>query len=254
MPRNLRASWLLAIATAFGFLCGGPLTGRASAATFTVDPTQIYLSGRTPSVLVTLRNDSNETLQFQLSVFAWSQSPSGEMQLEPTDDIVFFPTLLTLKPNETRRVRVGGATPTDVREKTYRIFVEELPPSGPKTGGVRVLTRMGIPVFVRPAKEVATATLVDLRQTDGTVHFALANVGTVHVVPQRITLSGLTGSNMAFSQQTDGWYVLAGGRREFDMRVPKDACARVTSILVDVQFASGKLQERLQTPTGACAR
>jgi len=42
----------------------------AAAATFTVDPTQIFLSGRSGSVLLTLRNESNETLQFQLSVFA----------------------------------------------------------------------------------------------------------------------------------------------------------------------------------------
>jgi fimbrial chaperone protein len=93
-------------------------------------------------------------LQFQLSVFAWAQSPSGEMQLEPTEDIVFFPTLLTLKPNETRRVRVGSATTQEVREKTYRIFVEELPPAGTVAGsGVRVLTKMGIPIFVRPVKK-----------------------------------------------------------------------------------------------------
>ena len=45
-----------------------------------------------------------------------------------------------------------------------------------------------------------------------------------------------------------------GGRREFDMAFPKNACAQVTSIVVDVQFASGKLQERLQTPNGACPR
>jgi fimbrial chaperone protein len=235
-------------------LWGGPQAGAASAATFTVDPTQIFLSGRTGSVLLTLRNESNEVLQFQLSVFAWTQSPSGQMELTPTEDIVFFPTLLTLKPKETRRVRVASATPQDVREKTYRIFVEELPPVDPVSNGVRVLTKMGIPIFIRPAKEVATAALNDLRQQDGTLRFTLANAGTVHVVPQSIKVRGLTGSKTAFDRDLDGWYVLAGGRREFDLAFPKDACAQVTSIVVDVQFASGKLQERLQTPAGVCPR
>jgi fimbrial chaperone protein len=236
------------------WLWGTVQAGTASAATFTVDPTQIFLSGRTGSVLLTLRNDSTETLQFELSVFAWTQSPTGEMQLEPTEDIVFFPTLLTLKPKETRRVRVGSATPQDVREKTYRIFVEELPPTNPVGNGVRVLTKMGIPIFVRPAKEVATATLNELRQQDGALRFTLANAGTVHLVPQTIKVRGLTGSNTAFDHELEGWYVLAGGRREFDMAFPKNACAQVTSIVVDIQFASGKLQERLQTPTGVCPR
>jgi fimbrial chaperone protein len=254
-PACRKTGRFLVTALTIAWLWGGPQAGAASAATFTVDPTQIFLSGRTGSVLLTLRNESDETLQFQLSVFEWGQSPTGEMQLQPTEDIVFFPTLLTLKPKETRRVRVGGATKQDVREKTYRIFVEELPPTGPATSnGVRVLTKMGIPIFVRPVKEVATATLNDLRQQDGTLRFTLANAGTVHIVPQTIKVRGLAGSNTAFDRDLEGWYVLAGGRREFEMAFPKNACAQVTSIVVDIQFASGKLQERLQTPNGACPR
>lgn len=254
MPVSRWAGRFLATALVIAWLWGGPAAGVASAATFTVDPTQIFLSGRTGSVLLTLRNDSSETLQFQLSVFAWQQSASGQMELEPTEDIVFFPTLLTLKAKETRRVRVASATPQDAREKTYRVFVEELPPTGASTSGVRVLTKMGIPIFVRPAKEVATATLNDLRQQDGALRFTLGNAGTVHVVPQSITVRGLTGSNAAFTRELEGWYVLAGGRREFDLALPEDVCAQVTSIVVDVLFASGKLQERLQTPGGACPR
>jgi fimbrial chaperone protein len=211
---------LLAIALAVAWWWGGPQAGTASAATFTVDPTQIFLTGRSGSVLLTLRNDSTETLRFQLSVFAWTQTPSGEMQLEPTEDIVFFPTLLTLKPTETRRVRVGTATGFDVREKTYRIFVEELPPEGQVQEGIRVLTKMGIPIFLRPAKEVASATLNDLRQQDGALRFTLTNAGTVHVVPQNIKVRGLACSKTTFERELDGWYVLAGGRREFEMAFP----------------------------------
>ena len=241
---------------ALGAACvvgGGPQARTASAATFTVNPTQIFLSGRTGSVLLTLRNESAETLSFQLSVFTWTQSVSGQMQLEPTADIVFFPSLLTLKPSETRRVRVGNATALDVREKTYRIFVEELPPVDKVQEGVRVLTKLGIPIFLRPAKEVASATVNELRQQDGTLRFTLTNAGTVHVMPQSIKVRGLAGSNTAFERELEGWYVLAGSRREFEMVFPKTQCAHVTSIVVDVQFGSGKLQERLQTPTGACS-
>jgi len=227
--------------------------GTAAAATFTVDPTQIYLSGRTGSALLTLHNQSTETLRFQLSVFAWTQTPAGEMELVPTEDIVFFPALLTLKPSEMRRIRIGSATTPAAREKTYRIFVEELPPAEKTTEGVRVLTKMGIPIFVRPAKEVATATLVNLRQQDGGVRFTLNNAGTVHIVPQGITVRGLAGSEVAFEKQLDGWYVLAGGRRDFEMALPEESCARVTSIVAEVQFATGRVQEHLQTPAGVCA-
>jgi fimbrial chaperone protein len=237
------------------WLWGGPQAGAAAAATFTVDPTQILLTGRSGSVLLTLRNESTETLQFQLSVFAWAQSPSGEMQLEPTEDIVFFPTLLTLKPNETRRVRVGSATTQEVREKTYRIFVEELPPAGTvASSGVRVLTKMGIPIFVRPVKEVATATLNDLRQQDGAFRFTLTNAGTVHVVPQTIKVRGLAGSNTAFDRDLEGWY--CAGRRPARVR---NGISKERMCASDIHRGGhpvrvGKLHEQLQTPNGACPR
>ena len=232
---------------------GGPRGAAASAATFTVDPTQIFLLNRTASVLLTLHNESTETLSFQLSAFSWTQSVTGEMQLQPTQDIVFYPPLLTLKASETRRVRVGTTAAFDAREKTYRLFVEELPPADtPK--GVRVLTKMGIPIFLRPAKQIATAELTDLRQRDGVLKFTLSNAGTVHFLPRSIKVRGLAGTATAFERDVEGWYLLAGGRRDFETTLPKNACAQVTSVIVDVQFESGQVQEHLQTPSGACPR
>jgi fimbrial chaperone protein len=70
--------------------------------------------------------------------------------------------MMTLSPGEERRMRVAvTATPGEV-ERTYRIFIEELPP--PKnepdgSNGVQVLTRVGIPIFVAPVKTSAQATV-----------------------------------------------------------------------------------------------
>ena len=109
-------------------------------------------------------------------------------------------------------------------------------------------------VLARGARVDASGTLGLVAGQDGTLRFTLTNTGSVHVVPQSIKVRGLAGSNTAFDRDLDGWYVLAGGRREFDTTVPKNACAQVTSIVVDIQFATGKLQERLQTPNGVCPR
>jgi hypothetical protein len=64
---------------------------------------------------------------------------------------------------------------------------------------------------------------------------------------------GLADSTETFAQQLEGWYVLAGGRREFSLNLPESECSRVTSLVVDIEFASGSLQERLQTPGGVCS-
>jgi fimbrial chaperone protein len=251
----MRISRLLFVAFAMVTCLGA--AAPAPAATFSVNPTQIFLAGRTTSSLLTLRNDSTEMLRFQLTAFAWSQSAAGEIELQPTSDVVFFPALLALKPGEERRIRVGSTVAAAAAEKTYRIFVEELPPAGESAAGsaVRVLTKMGIPIFVRPAKEAASATLSELGVRDGTLHFVLRNTGTVHFVPQSISLRGIAADGRpAFEQELAAWYVLAGGRRDFDVALPPADCGRAVSMVLEIRLGSTSLEETLQTPGGACAR
>jgi fimbrial chaperone protein len=246
--------WAAAILTAGVWL--GSLA-PASAATFTVNPTQIFLSGRTTTALLTLKNESDEELRFQLSAFAWQQTPGGEITLTPTEDVVFFPALLTLKPQEERRIRVGSTVAPAGQERTYRVFVEELPPANAPAGAsaVRVLTKMGIPIFIRPARELASADLRALETRGGALHFTVANGGSVHFVPQKVTVRGTGASGeRVFERDVQAWYILAGGRREFDIPLPESECARVRSLAVDVAFGSTTLKETRQTPGGACGR
>jgi len=241
------------VATALALLA---VSASASAATFTVNPTQIFLSGKTTTALLTLRNESDETLRFQLSAFGWQQSPTGEMALTPTQDVVFFPALLTLGPKEERRIRVGSTVPAAAQERTYRIFVEELPSAaGQKENAVRVLTKMGIPIFIRPAKETATADLRDLALRDGALQFVLDNRGTVHFVPEKVVVraAGASGERL-HEEELKAWYILAGGRRDFAAVIPPAACANVTSLTVEVEFNANVLKESLQTPGGTCKK
>jgi len=238
-------------------LVSGVFIGQASASTFNVSPTQVFLSGKASSALLTLRNDSEEPLRFQLSVFAWDQSPSGEMTLAPTQDVVFFPALLTLAPKEERKIRVGRMVAPANVERTYRIFVEELPSleavSNP-AASVKVLTKMGIPIFVRPAKEDTTAGITGAETHDGTLHFTLANSGTVHFVPERIIVRGLADGKSVFETQIPAWYVLAGGKRDFEFELPKPDCGRATALQVQVAFNSSTIDQRVELPAGSCTQ
>ena len=238
-------------------LLAGPAVPSAYAVSFSVSPTQIVLAGRTRSALLTIRNESTDVLRFQLSAFAWQQSPAGEVQLNATEDIVFFPALFTLQPGEERRIRVGTpVTAVAQREQSYRIFVEELPPvsvATEKPAGVRVLTRMGIPIFLRPAKETASATLDGLAMRDGKVAFTLSNTGAVHFIPRRVTARGADASGKTiFEQPVSGWYVLAGGRREFAVDAPEGACERVALLTIEAELPFATLTERLERAPGVC--
>ena len=230
----------------------------AEAATFTVNPTQIYLTGKSASALLTLRNDSQEPLRFQLSAFAWSQGVRGEIELEPTSDVIFFPALLTLKPGEERKVRVGGVTAAGAAEKTYRIFVEELPAVDSTLPGasVKVITKMGVPIFVRPQEERTAVDLSDVDVAAGRVRFAVANQGSVHVVPTSITVRASDGAGASIVEKAVvGWYILAGGRREFDVELPAGDCARIATILIEMKIDDQEAITRtVQAPGGACAQ
>ncbi len=229
----------------------------AGATTFTVTPVHVFLSQQTKSVLLTLRNTSDQPLRFQLSVFAWDQDPQGELQLAPTTDIVFFPPLLSLASGEQRRVRIGAVTPPGTAEKTYRLFVEELPaPAGspPSAGGeVKVLTRLGIPIFLQPAQPVFGGRIENLVVREGRIAFVLRNTGSVHFVANVMRLSGYdAGGNKMLEGTLEGWYVLAGGLRRFHLAVPKDKCGDLRMVSVEAETERGVITERVEVPPDAC--
>lgn len=209
-------------------------TLRASA--FRVTPVQVRMTGKS-STLLTLANESGEPLRFQISAFAWTQGPAGEIQLAPTDDITFFPALLTLGAGEERKVRVGSNTVATDVEKTYRIFFEELPPADrpdQKRNEVKILTKMGVPIFVQTASSAAEGRISDLKLTGSDVTFRVANSGTAHFTIQKVhvALSDDSGKKV-FERDLDGWYVLAGGYRQYRVEVPSAICRQVTSVAVD---------------------
>jgi fimbrial chaperone protein len=230
--------------------------GPAVAANFSVHPIRLVFAPETRSSILRLTNQSPEPLRLQLSLFAWDQRPDGEMQLSPTEDLVFFPTLLTLGPGESRNIRVGPATPFAAIEKTYRVFVEELPPlasaeGGP--GGVRVLTRIGIPIFLQPAQVIQRGHIGSLTVRQGTLSFEVHNTGNVHFIEQAVRITGFgPAKDSLFDREVAGWYVLTGGFRTHRVDLPKDTCAKIRVLAVAVHTESGTFQERLDIPPGAC--
>jgi fimbrial chaperone protein len=247
---------LLALAL---LLSAGQLSGPrpALAADFTVNPIQIFLSGQSQSAILTVHNTSGEPLRFQLNAFAWAQDSSGQMLLTPTGEIIFFPRLLTLAPGEQRIVRVGtSAPPAGPVERTYRIFVEELPPqaqSAATAGQVRVLARMGIPIFVEARAGRAELRLSPPAQQPGRLVFELRNAGTKHVVPQAIRVRGQgPGGETLWQGELEGWYILAGQQRIYEMALPREECLRTRTVEVEAKAGEQTLTERLTIGSATC--
>jgi len=256
-PGTMAAHSRRTFAASVAIAAGLALSQAAAAATFTVNPTQVFLSSTTRSALITIKNETDKPVRFQMRMMAWTQDPSGQMQLAPTQDIVFFPSLLTLNGREERRLRVGAEVPTGPVEKTYRLFIEELPPaeSVQAPNVLLILTKVGIPIFLQPARLTTSAGLQDLGLKAGRFSFRLVNSGSFHFMPRDVRVRGLDQAGAAvLDQKLDAWYVLAGGERVFDLEIPANGCARIRSFVVEAQLPNSTLKETLQAPDGACAK
>jgi fimbrial chaperone protein len=231
-----------------------------SASAYKVTPVRVTFSGPS-STLLTLKNESDQPLRFQITSFSWSQDPKGAMQLVPTEEIVFFPALLSLNPGEERKVRVAATVAAKDVEKTYRIFFEELPPleNSQNAGAqVRILTKMGIPIFVAPMKGNAEASIDSVRMEKGTLGFDVRNSGNVHFALEGVKLRGI-GSNgeTLFDRQLDGWYVLAGSPRTYSVEVPAADCSKLKKVVIEAQtdvtsVGNGTVTREFEVSPGLC--
>jgi fimbrial chaperone protein len=224
---------------------------------FTVSPTQVFLTARASSTMLTLTNESQEALRFQLQVFKWDQSPSGEMLLTPTEDVVFFPQLVELKSREARKIRVGTTSAFGAVERTYRIFVEELPalvtPGRPATG-VQMRTRMGIPIFMQPVKATAGGTLTEPATAKGRITLKLENRGSVHFIADTVRVIGQTAAGTeTFSKIVNGWYVLAGGSHVFEFALTDAECKASATLLAEAKIGETVLRSQAKLDSTGCA-
>ena len=209
----------------------------ASASNFTVTPTEVNLSTSATSALVTLRNGSKLPLRFEITLVSWSEDEHGKMTLTPSSDVTFFPKLVELTPGASRNIRIGinAGTARDV-EQSFRLFVEELPDqSAPAANAVALRTRVGIPVFVRPAKPSRTAAIESVSVENGKVLARVRNTGNLHISVDTISVKGTSGSGApTFTKEGPGWYVLPGATRVFEVPMTATECKATTSVAVEV--------------------
>jgi fimbrial chaperone protein len=245
---STRLAALAAVALVLG-------AGPALAAEVQVSPVIVSLSPSARSAIVVVRNQGQETARFELQARSWEQSLAGEMVLGPTSDLAVYPPMLSLAPGEERNVRIGAITPFGGVEKAYRVFLQEMPPPETQEGPaqVRVLSRIGLPVFLAPAKAVERTRILDLAARGGKVTFRLVNEGTVHVRPASVKLAGLAaGGKGTFETELAAWYVLPGGERVYEAEIPREACSATREIEVSAKLARDVIRATLATPS-ACA-
>jgi fimbrial chaperone protein len=226
----------------------------AHAGTFTVNPTTLELGERHHSAVLVLENTGPEPIRFEATAYRWDESEGGEMLLDPTDELLVFPTLFVLAPGARQPVRVGVPEAGAADEQTWRVFIEELPAlSAGGDVGVQVRTRMGIPVFLPPAEPQVSGYVAGSGLTDAHLDVRVVNDGNVHFRVAQVRVVGRTvAGDATFTGSTRGWYVLAGGTRTFGFDVPAEQCTDLAEIEVQAETDRGTFTSRIPVSPAGC--
>lgn len=224
-----------------------------AALTLNVSPIPIVITGGGTSTMVHLRNEGSRPLRLEASTYAWSQSASGEDSLTPTTELLVFPSLLTIEPGKTRKVRVGTQGGYGPQEKPFRVVFGELPanvstPESAET--VQVVARVSVPIFVQPAGATAALSIQGLTATKDRIRFQIRNVGGAHARIGKVELKFLgEGHAVLGSKELSGWYVLPGKTRPYDVPLGSElSCAGATRLVVTAVARTGATSATLSQP------
>jgi fimbrial chaperone protein len=218
------------------------MTTSAFAGAFEVKPTTVSLDNSRAPGAVSVVNTGGEPVRFQVKAVAWTQNDRGGMALVPTKDVVVYPSLFTIPAGGTQSVRVAVVAERAAKERSYRILIEELPSPRPADergpSEVRVLTHMGVPVFLAPASAHVAGSVdgvIDARSVHVTAH----NQGSVHVRVGTVHVTGTRGGRLAFEKSVAGWYVLPGDNQVYHHALPAGGCAGADELRIEASTERG---------------
>jgi fimbrial chaperone protein len=229
----------------------------AAAANFDIKPIRIVLDEKVKLEKLTITNVSDTEFPIQIRGYEWSQNEKGEDVYSETKDIIIFPKILSIKQGEERIIRIGTSIRPEAREKTYRLYVEEMPlPETEKAGAnIRLFMKVGIPVFINPVKIENHAEIEDMAVVNGKLKVKVRNQGNSHFMVTGVTVRGETNEGKErFARDMGGWYLLNGSRKTYETDVPADVCGAISHLNVEVKTSKVTVKKSIAMDKTMCGQ
>lgn len=221
---------------------------------FSINPVRIFFEGVKKTDILTIKNESAKSVTLQISAVAWTQDEKGENVYEPTEDILFFPKLLEIKHGEEKIIRIGNNVSRSDEEKTYRLFIEEIPDnSTEETTWVKILMKVGIPIFILPLKTAASGVIEKFELNKSSLSLGVKNDGNVHFIIRSIKITGKdSDGKQVYAIEEAGGYLHHGRSKGFIFEIPEDVCYRVKSLNVHVDTDRLMMEKLIETVGEMC--
>jgi fimbrial chaperone protein len=218
------------------------IVSPALAAEFSVSPIRAEFKPGVISETITVTNDGATPLKAAVKLMEWTQDASGKDVYTESADLVYFPREFEVQGGGRRLIRVGTKAPAGTVERTYRLFVEEVPPNRPSAARAEVAFHFSfaVPIFLTPAVPRVQLEVADPVVTRGKLSAVVRNTGNQHarLIKVRIT------DDASFSVDLPGWYLLAGSQRSHDTELPREVCRRGRPLKIQVESEGGQSLER----------
>jgi fimbrial chaperone protein len=195
-------------------LAGGPGKGQDVAQGMTIFPVTVELPPGQLAATLTLQNDNDRDLPFQVRPYAWGP-PQGADDLSETDLLAVSPPLGVVRAHQRQVVRLVLRRPAGDREAAYRILVDQIPPP-PKQGEVNFQLRLSIPVFAEPAGRAAPQVRWRLETTQAGAVLVAVNDGARRLVVRDMVLIAPGGRPAEVGRGVSP-YILAGATRRWPL-------------------------------------
>lgn len=216
----------------------------AAAGGFSVSPIRLEMQAGARAISLRLGNGADRTKTVQVEAMRWTQV-DGEDRYEPAPELVINPPLFRVAAGAHQVVRAGfrggGGAPDDGVEHAYRLYLQELPDGDePKASQLRLLLRIGVPLFVLPREPVQASPRWSLtRGADGAMQVELRNDGRRRLRIDALELAG--GAPIAGLS-----YVLPGQVRRWPLPVVQGTVSR--PVKITGQSDAGPLDVALGPP------
>ena len=196
----------------------GQVRAQPAAGGFIVSPIRLEMQAGARAISLQLGNGADRTKTVQIEAVRWTQV-DGQDRYETAPELVINPPLFRIAPGARQVVRAGfrGGAPDGDVERAYRLYLQELPDGDePQTSQLRLLLRIGVPLFVAPSAPVHAAPVWSLaRGPDGALNVELRNDGGRRL---RIDALQFTKSGSTAPQTLAGLsYVLPGQVRRWPL-------------------------------------
>lgn len=198
-------------------LCGFFLmAGNAPAASFSVEPTRIFLKD-VPQIVLRVGNASESEVFIQSEMMVWAQHDEKDVYTA-SRDILVSPPMFKIPPGGDQTVRVRFMRgDTSKLERTYRLFLQEVPQAQLSQAMVSTTLKMGVPIFIQPEKiDPANFVWKATRTADG-IKVQISNTTNSHIQFTGLRLSTLEGK--VLSDEKVFTYVLSGQAYHWDIKL-----------------------------------